>query len=188
LEALSVSTLAVAIAEIGDKTQLLSLLLVARYGRPGVIALGILLATVANHALAAWVGVAAAHLLDPVWTRWLLVGAFLAMALWILVPDDVDEEAVRLERGWRSVLTGTVVLFFLAEMADKTQVATVVLGARYEHALLAVVTGTTLGMLIANVPVLYGGDALFRRVPLAVVRVVAAVVFALLALVTALFG
>lgn len=188
MEALYLSTLAVAVAEIGDKTQLLSLVLVTRYGRPLLIAFGILLATLANHALAGWFGASLAAWLAPELVRWLLAASFLAMALWLLIPDHLDEEDAAAPRGWGSALLATLILFFLAEIGDKTQIATVVLAARFEDALPMVVCGTTLGMLAANVPMLYGGQALMRRVPLAWVRRVASALFLVLAVLTALFG
>lgn len=188
MEALFLSALAVAVAEIGDKTQLLSLVLVSRYGRPLLIAVGILLATLANHALAGWFGASLADWLSPELVRWLLVASFLAMAVWLLIPDRLEEEEAGAARGWGSVLLATLVLFFLAEIGDKTQVATVVLAARYEDALPMVICGTTIGMLAANVPMLYGGQALMRRVPLPWVRRTACGLFLLLAAVTALFG
>ena len=188
LAALSVSAVAVAIAEIGDKTQLLSLVLIARYGRPWLITLGILLATLANHGLAGWLGVVAAHWLDPQWVRWLLVASFVAMAVWLLIPDELDEDEAPTNGRWHSALGATLVLFFLAEIGDKTQVATVVLAARYELELLMVVAGTTLGMLAANMPVLFGGQALLRRVPLRWVHRAASGLFLLLALITAWHG
>ena len=188
LEALFVSIVAVAIAEIGDKTQLLSLILVARYGRPWLITLGILLATLANHGLAGWLGVAAANWLDPQWVRWLLVASFLAMAIWLLIPDELDDDEAPTNGRWHSALGATLVLFFLAEIGDKTQVATVVLAARYELELAMVVAGTTLGMLAANMPVLFGGQALLQRVPIHWVHRAASALFLLLAVVTAWHG
>lgn len=186
MEAFYLSTVAVAVAEIGDKTQLLSLVLVSRYGRPLLIAFGILLATLANHGIAGWFGASLAHWLAPELVRWLLVASFLAMALWLLVPDRLEEDEASTTRGWGSVLLATLILFFLAEIGDKTQIATVVLAARFDDALLMVICGTTVGMLAANVPMLYGGQALMRRVPLAWVRRTACALFLLLAAVTAL--
>ncbi|MEE4361257.1 MAG: TMEM165/GDT1 family protein [Pseudomonadales bacterium] len=184
MDVLLVSTLSVAVAEIGDKTQLLSLVLVARYRRPGVIALGILVATLANHAGAAWFGMLVAELFSEAVLRWVLTGSFLAMALWLLVPDAAEEEEMLPGAGARSAFVGSLVLFFLAEMADKTQVATIVLGARYEDDLAMVVCGTTLGMMMANLPVLYGGHALLKRVPLRIVRTIASALFLVLAVLT----
>ncbi|HSG92015.1 MAG TPA: TMEM165/GDT1 family protein [Pseudomonadales bacterium] len=186
MTAFAVSVVAVAIAEIGDKTQLLSLVLVTRFGRPGLITLGILVATLANHGLAGWLGVIAAQLVDPQTVRWILAGSFAAMAVWLLIPDRIDEDEVPRPVAGASVLLTTLVLFFLAEIGDKTQVATVVLAARYEEGLYAVVAGTTVGMLLANVPVLYGGRALMARLPLLWVNRAAALLFLLLAIATLL--
>ncbi len=176
MEALFVSTLAVAIAEIGDKTQLLALLLAARYRTFWPIAWGILVATVLNHALAGWLGVLIAGWLQPEVLRWLLAGSFLAVALWTLKPDTLDEDgAPAAER--HGAFAATVVAFFLAEMGDKTQIATVVLAARYEGVLLAVVTGSTLGMLLANLPVVALGSRFAARLPLRLARYAAATLF-----------
>ena len=186
MEAFLVSTGLVAAAEIGDKTQLLSLVLAARYRRPLPIVVGIFLSTVLNHAGAAAVGVWLSNLVGPQWLARLVGLSFLAMAAWILVPDKLDESDA-LPKTHGGVILTTAVLFFLAEMGDKTQVATIMLAARYES-LVQVVLGTTLGMMIANVPVVYFGEALARRMPVAIVRRVTAVAFAVLgaaALVTA---
>ena len=180
MEALFVSTGLVTLAEMGDKTQLLSLVLAARYKRPWTIALGILIATLANHGLAGALGVWIANLLGPEILRWGLGLSFLAMAVWMLIPDRLDEG----EGGGAprfGVLLTTVVVFFLAEMGDKTQVATVMLAARYD-ALLQVVMGTTLGMMLANVPVVWLGERLTRRLPIALVHRISALIFAVLGL------
>jgi len=180
MEALLVSTGLVTLAEMGDKTQLLSLVLAARYKRPWTIALGILIATLANHGLAGALGVWIANLIGPELLRWGLGLSFLAMAVWMLIPDKLDEgeggDAPRF-----GVLLTTVVVFFLAEMGDKTQVATVMLAARYD-ALLQVVVGTTLGMMLANVPVVWLGERLTRRLPIALVHRISALIFAVLGL------
>ena len=178
MEALLVSTGAVFVAEFGDKTQLLSLLLAARFRRPLTICAGILVATVLNHALAAWLGVLAATWLTPQVMRWVVGLSFLAVAAWTLKPDRLDEDPTR-SYSLRSVFLITTLAFFLAEMGDKTQVATVLLAAHYD-ALLAVVIGTTLGMLAANVPVVYLGQAFAQRMPLNAIRIVAAILFAAL--------
>lgn len=170
-----VSTLVVAIAEIGDKTQLLSLLLAARYRRPVPIICGIFIATVVNHALAAWVGEWIRAQMAPDTLRWMLGLSLLAIAAWTLRPDRIEGE-IR-EAGRYGLLALTVVVFFLAEIGDKTQVATVVLAAQYQ-ALASVVVGTTLGMLIANAPVVLLGAALADRIPMRAVRLVAAALFA----------
>lgn len=180
MEALLVSTGLVTLAEMGDKTQLLSLVLAARYKRPWTIALGILMATLANHGLAGALGAWIANLLGPEVLRWGLGLSFLAMAVWMLIPDRLDEgEGSGAPRY--GVLLTTVVVFFLAEMGDKTQVATVMLAARYD-ALLQVVVGTTLGMMLANVPVVWLGERLTRRLPIALVHRISALIFAVLGL------
>jgi len=178
MEAFLVSTGVVAIGEIGDKTQLLSLVLAARYRAPWPILAGIVAATLVNHALAAWAGDLVRAAVPPDVLRWLLAASFFAVALWALKPDTLDEARVR-ETGRLGIFGVTVVAFFLAEMGDKTQVATVMLAARYD-ALAAVVVGTTLGMLFANVPVVYFGEALARRMPVAIIRRITAVAFAVL--------
>jgi putative Ca2+/H+ antiporter (TMEM165/GDT1 family) len=185
LQALLVSTGVVALAEIGDKTQLLALVLAARWRRPLPIVLGILVATLLNHALAGAVGAWLAAAIDPQAMRWILGLSFLAMAAWILVPDKADDEAAAREPR-HGVFLATLVTFFLVEMGDKTQIATVALAARYD-ALGAVVAGTTLGMMLANVPAVLLGEAAGRSLPLGAVRGVAAVIFAVLG-VLVLFG
>ncbi len=178
LQALAVSTGVVALAEIGDKTQLLALVLAARWRKPVPIILGILVATILNHALAGAVGAWLAAAIGPQAMRWILGLSFLAMAAWILVPDKADDEAAAREPR-HGVFLATVVTFFLVEMGDKTQIATVALAARYD-ALWAVVAGTTLGMMLANVPAVLVGEAAARSLPLGIVRGVAATIFAVL--------
>lgn len=178
LEAFTVSTGAVALGEIGDKTQLLALLLAARYRKPLPIMLGIAVATLANHAAAAAVGTWLSRTLDPQWLRWGLGLSFLAVAAWLLVPDRAEEVAAD-GPGRLGVFGITVVAFFLAEMGDKTQLATVMLAARYD-ALWVVTAGTTLGMLVANLPVVLLGERVIRWIPLRWVHRVAAAVFAVL--------
>ena len=177
MEALLVSIRVVALTEIGDKTQLLSLVLAARFRRPVPIVLGILAATLLNHALAGAVGAWITTLLGPGVMRWVLGLSFVAMGIWALVPDEPSPGDPSL-RG-RGIFAATFVAFFLAEMGDKTQVATVALAAKFS-ALGAVVAGTTLGMLLANVPVVLLGDRLTSRIPLRPVRVLAALVFVIL--------
>ena len=182
-EALAVSTGVVALAEIGDKTQLLALVLAARLRRPLPICLGILVATLANHALAGAVGAWIASLVGPQVMRWILGVSFLAMAAWILVPDELeDTEASEPRLG---VFVTTLVAFFLVEMGDKTQIATVALAARYAS-LPAVVAGTTLGMMIANVPAVIMGDRIADRMPVRLVHRIAAGIFAVLGVATLL--
>jgi Ca2+/H+ antiporter, TMEM165/GDT1 family len=185
LEAFLVSTGVVALAEIGDKTQLLALLLAARFRAPWPIALGILVATVANHALASAVGVWVVGLIGPNALRWILGISFLAIAAWTLIPDEAPSaDSARPRYG---VFVTTLVAFFLVEMGDKTQIATVALAAQF-YSLVLVVLGTTVGMLLANVPVVFAGDALMRYVPLRVVRSVAALSFAALGIYVLVFA
>jgi putative Ca2+/H+ antiporter (TMEM165/GDT1 family) len=183
MEAFLISTGIVALAEIGDKTQLLAFLLAARFRRPLPIVAGILVATVANHAFAAAVGALVSKLLGPVAMRWVLGLSFLAMAVWIMVPDEIDEEESQLARF--GVFMTTLIAFFLAEMGDKTQVATVALAARFQS-MLAVVAGTTLGMMLANVPAVYLGERIANKVPLKLVHGLAALIFAVLGIATLL--
>jgi Ca2+/H+ antiporter, TMEM165/GDT1 family len=178
MEAFLVSTGIVALAEMGDKTQLLSLVLAARFRKPWPIAWGILAATLANHGLAGAAGAWVTTLLGPQVLRWVLGASFIAMASWMLIPDKLDQgtggAAPRL-----GIFGTTLLAFFLAEMGDKTQIATVMLAAQYQ-AWLAVVLGTTLGMMLANVPVVWFGDRVTRRVPIRVVHLVSAAIFAAL--------
>ena len=180
LESLYVSTLIVALAEIGDKTQLLALLLAARYRRPAPIIGGILIATLINHALAGAVGNWVSTLVSPAILSWILAASFATVALWTLVPDKLDADEAARGRYFGPFLAA-LVAFFLAEMGDKTQVATVMLAAQYTD-LLMVVVGTTLGMLLANVPVVLAGNFAADRLPLTLIRRIAAIGFAILAL------
>ena len=177
LDAFLMSTGIVALAEIGDKTQLLAFMLAARFRRPWPIILGIFVATVANHAFAGAVGTWITRMVGPDVLRWVLGLSFLAMAVWTLIPDKLDDEALATPR--LGVLGTTIVAFFLAEMGDKTQVATVALAAQYD-ALVAVVIGTTLGMMIANVPAVLAGDRIAGRIRVRLVHGIAAALFALL--------
>ena len=180
LEALFTSTAIVALAEIGDKTQLLAIVLAARFKRPVPIVFGILVATLANHFLAALAGSLVAGWFDGPAFRYAVAVGFLAMAAWTMVPDTFDDdEAPAVSRG--GAFLTTLVAFFFVEMGDKTQVATIALGARF-HDALAVTAGTTLGMMLANVPAVLLGGELVKRVPLGVVRTVAALLFAVLGL------
>jgi len=176
VEAFAASVLLVAAAEIGDKTQLLSLYLAARYRAPLAISAGIAVATLANHALAAWVGAWLAQALPEGALAWVLGLAFIAFAVWALFGDTLSAPA-GLERRRLGVFALTTVAFFIVEMGDKTQVATVALAAKYQS-LLAIVAGTTLGMLVANVPVVYAGRKLADRIPLRYARWFAALLFA----------
>ena len=177
MEAFLVSTGIVALAEIGDKTQLLAFLLAAKFRKPLPIILGILVATLVNHGVAGAVGAWITLMVAPETLRWILGISFLGMAAWILVPDKLDENEARFARF--GVFGTTVIAFFLAEMGDKTQVATIALAAQYK-ALLAVVTGTTLGMMIANVPAVLLGDRIAHRMPVGLVHRIAAGIFAML--------
>lgn len=180
MEAFLISTSVVALAEMGDKTQLLSLVLAARFRKPWPIVLGILLATLVNHALAGAVGAWVTHYLGEDAMRWILGLSFIAMAVWMLIPDKLDDEGVSEHSRW-GVFGTTLVAFFLAEMGDKTQIATVMLAAKYQ-AYLWVVAGTTLGMMLANAPVVWLGDRLVKRVPIRMVHIVSAVIFLVLGL------
>lgn len=175
VEAFLTSTIVVALAEIGDKTQLLSLLLAARYRKPLPIVAGILVATLANHFLAGVLGAWIRTVMPPDIMRWVVGGSLLAIALWTLKPDKLDGEVKESTRTGLFILT--CVVFFLAEMGDKTQIATIVMAAKYEP-LYAVVVGTTLGMMIANVPVVYLANMAADRIPFRAVRVVTALLFA----------
>jgi putative Ca2+/H+ antiporter (TMEM165/GDT1 family) len=183
LEAFLISTGIVALAEIGDKTQLLAFVLAAKFRKPVPIILGILVATIANHAGAGALGAWITSLVAPDIMRWVLGISFIAMAAWIMVPDKLDDEDTELAHF--GVFTTTVLAFFMAEMGDKTQIATVALAAQY-HAFLAVVAGTTLGMMIANVPAVLLGDRIAHKLPLNLIHGIVAVVFALLGAATLL--
>lgn len=172
-----VSTLVVAVAEIGDKTQLLSLVLAARYRKPFPIVFGILFATLANHALAGMVGEWVGAQFSAQTLRWVLALSLFAIAAWTLKPDKIEADVK--PRGRYGVFALTLVAFFIAEIGDKTQIATVVLAAQYQ-ALVPVVLGTTFGMMIANVPVVLLGNAMAHRIPLRMVHIVAALMFAAL--------
>ncbi|MBB3121976.1 TMEM165/GDT1 family protein [Pseudoduganella violacea] len=183
MDAFLISSGIVALAEIGDKTQLLAFCLAAQFRRPLPIVAGIFVATIANHAFAAAVGSWLTGLFGPDVLRWILGLSFLAMAAWILVPDKIDEDEQPNARY--GVFAATVVAFFLAEMGDKTQIATVALAARFDS-MLAVVAGTTFGMMLANVPAVYLGKKAATAVPLKLVHGIAALIFALLGLATLL--
>ena len=185
MEAFLVSTGLVALAEIGDKTQLLAFLLAARFRKPLPICLGILIATVVNHAGAGALGAWITTLLSPQLLRWGLGLGFLAMAVWTLIPDKIDEEEEGGSGLKLGVLGTTIVAFFLAEMGDKTQIATVAMAAQFQ-AFWAVVAGTTLGMMIANVPAVLLGERMAGRIPVRLVHGIAALIFAVLGIATLL--
>jgi putative Ca2+/H+ antiporter (TMEM165/GDT1 family) len=176
MEAFLTSTGIVALAEIGDKTQLLALILAARFRKPWPIVLGIFVATLANHALAGAVGAWITTVISPDLLRWILAASFIAMAVWMLIPDKMDDENTDAQPRW-GVFGTTVIAFFLAEMGDKTQIATVMLAAKF-NAYVWVVAGTTLGMMLANAPVVWLGERMTRLVPIRIVHIVSALIFA----------
>ena len=184
MEAFLVSTGIVALAEIGDKTQLLAFILAAKFRKPLPIIAGIFVATLANHGFAGALGSWITSLMGPETLRWVLGTSFIAMAIWTLIPDKFEEDDARLTR--LGVFGTTLVAFFLAEMGDKTQIATVALAAQY-HAFFSVVAGTTFGMMIANVPAVLLGEQIAHRMPVRLVHSIAATIFALLGIAT-LFG
>jgi putative Ca2+/H+ antiporter (TMEM165/GDT1 family) len=179
LQAFLVSTSVVALAEIGDKTQLLSLILATRYRKPQAIVMGVLTATLVNHAVAGGLGTWLAQILSPAVLNWAVVASFVLMAGWVLIPDRLEPNEVAQPKTPMGVFGTTVVAFFLAEMGDKTQIATVALAARFQQ-FYAVVGGTTVAMLIANVPVIYFGHRFADRLPAKAVHAVAAVMFVVL--------
>lgn len=188
LNSFLLATSIVGLAEIGDKTQLLSLLLAAKYKtHHWAIVAGIFVATVFNHAIAAWLGSAIAQWVNPELMRWIIAGGFIALGLWLLVPDklDDDEKTPIAHNSWK-VFTITTSLFFIAEMGDKTQVATVALGARYDD-LMAVVLGTTVGMMLANAPAVWLGQKFTNALPVKWVHAIAAIIFIIMGLVTIFF-
>ena len=177
METYLVSTLLVALAEMGDRTQLLAVMLASRYRRPLPILAGILVATVANHSLAALAGFYLSSILQAAWFKYAVSASFIAMALWALIPDKDDEDK---PRRWRmGVFLTTVVSFFLVEIGDKTQIATVALAARY-HDVLTVAAGTTTGMMLANIPAVFLGHAVTRVLPINALRIAAAVLYLIL--------
>ncbi len=183
MEAFLVSTGIVALAEIGDKTQLLAFILAAKFRKPVPIIIGILIATLVNHGFAGAVGTWVTTLLGPTTLRWVLGVSFIAMAIWTLIPDKFDEDDAKLAHF--GVFGTTLVAFFLAEMGDKTQVATIALAAQYQN-LAVVVAGTTLGMMIANVPAVLLGDRIAHAIPVRLVHGIAAAIFAVLGVATLL--
>ncbi len=185
MSVLAISITTVALAEIGDKTQLLSLMLASRYRKPVPIIAAILTATIVNHALAAWLGVVVADYLSPEVLKWVVVVSFLAMAGWVLIPDKLDDEEEISNRG---PFVASFIAFFLAEIGDKTQIATSILGAQYADALTFVVMGTTIGMLLANVPVVIIGKLSADKLPLGIIRKVTALLFLGLAVATAFWS
>lgn len=185
MESLFVSTGVVALAEIGDKTQLLAFLLATRFKKPVPIIAGILAATVLNHALAGALGAWITAVLSPEVLRWILGLSFLGMAVWTMIPDKIEEEEMQVARKF-GVFGATLITFFLAEMGDKTQIATVAMAAHYPDPVMVVI-GTTLGMMIADVPAVFIGDRFAARIPMKLVHGIAAAMFAAMGLAT-LFG
>jgi Ca2+/H+ antiporter, TMEM165/GDT1 family len=174
-----VSTSVVALAEIGDKTQLLSLVLAAQYRKPIPIILGVLIATLVNHAGAGGIGTWLAYVLNPTILNWAVVASFALMAGWILVPDKLDDDEGVTTKRPMGVFATTVVTFFIAEMGDKTQIVTIALAAQFQD-FFSVVSGTTMGMMLANVPVIYLGNKFADRLPAKAVHIVAALIFVVL--------
>jgi len=184
MESLLVSTGVVALAEIGDKTQLLAFILAARFKKPVPIILGILAATIVNHGLAGALGAWITSTISPEILRWVLGASFFGMALWTMIPDEIEEDETQIAKRF-GVFGATLITFFLAEMGDKTQIATVAMAAHYAEPLLVVI-GTTLGMLIADVPAVFVGDKLASRIPMRLVHTIAACIFVVLGTLTLL--
>lgn len=184
MEALFVSTGVVALAEIGDKTQLLAFILAARFKKPLPIIAGILCATIINHGLAGALGAWITATISPEILRWVLGASFIGMAAWTLIPDKIEDEETNVANKL-GVFGATFITFFLAEMGDKTQIATIAMAAHYANPLLVVI-GTTLGMLLADVPAVFVGDKLASRIPMKLVHSIAAAIFALLGVATLL--
>ena len=184
MEALFVSTGVVALAEIGDKTQLLAFILAARFKKPWPIIAGILCATIVNHGVAGALGAWITSAVSPEILRWVLGASFIGMAIWTLIPDNIEEEETQVARRF-GVFGATLITFFLAEMGDKTQIATVAMAAHYANPILVVI-GTTLGMLLADVPAVFIGDKLANRIPMKLVHSIAAAIFAVLGVATLL--
>lgn len=183
MEAFTISTASIAVGELGDKTQLLSLILASRLRKPVPIIAGIFVATLVNHLIACWVGKWVGTLVSPQILRWVLGISFLAVAAWALIPDKMDEDVKT--RGIYGIFALTVVTFFLAEMGDKTQIVALALAAKY-NALISVVAGTTLGMMIVNIPTVLFAEHATRWIPVKLVRMVAAAIYAVLGVVTLL--
>lgn len=184
MEALLISTGVVALAEIGDKTQLLAFILAARFKRPVPIVLGILCATIVNHAMAGALGAWITSITSPDVLRWILGASFIAMAAWTLIPDKIEEEETQVANKF-GVFGATLITFFLAEMGDKTQLATVALAAHYSTPIMVVI-GTTLGMLLADVPAVFVGNKFAEKIPMKLVHSIAAGIFAVMGVLTLL--
>jgi putative Ca2+/H+ antiporter (TMEM165/GDT1 family) len=184
VEALFISTGVVALAEIGDKTQLLAFILAARFKKPLPIIAGILCATILNHGIAGALGAWITATVSPEILRWILGASFIGMAVWTLIPDKIEEEETQVAKQF-GVFGATFITFFLAEMGDKTQIATIALAANYASAIMVVI-GTTLGMLIADVPAVFVGDRMAKKIPMKLVHSIAAAIFAVLGVATLL--
>ena len=184
MEALFISTGVVALAEIGDKTQLLAFILAARFKKPLPIIAGILAATIINHGLAGALGAWISASVSPTVLRWALGLSFIGMAIWTLIPDKIEEEETQIAKKW-GVFGATFITFFLAEMGDKTQIATIAMAVHYAAPVMVVI-GTTLGMLIADVPAVFAGEKLAGKIPMKLVHGIAAAIFALLGVATLL--
>ena len=184
MESLYISTGVVALAEMGDKTQLLAFILAARFKKPVPIILGILAATLVNHGLAGALGAWITSVVDATTMRWVLGLSFIGMAIWTLIPDKIEEEETQVAQKL-GVFGATLVTFFLAEMGDKTQIATVALAAHYAAPLMVVI-GTTLGMLIADVPAVFVGNKFAAKIPMKLVHTIAAAIFAVMGVLTLL--
>ena len=182
MESLLVSTGVVALAEIGDKTQLLAFILAMRFKKPAPIILGILAATIVNHGLAGALGTWITSAISPEVLRWVLGLSFIGMAIWTMIPDKIEEEETQVAQRF-GVFGATLITFFLAEMGDKTQIATVAMAAHYAAPLLVVI-GTTLGMLVADVPAVFAGDRLANKIPMKLVHSIAAAIFAIFGVAT----
>jgi len=182
MESLLISTGVVALAEIGDKTQLLAFILAARFKKPLPIIAGILCATVVNHGLAGALGAWITSAISVDTLRWVLGASFIAMAIWTLIPDKIEDEETQVAKHL-GVFGATLITFFLAEMGDKTQIATVAMAAKFSSPVIVVI-GTTLGMLIADVPAVFVGDKFANRIPMKLVHSIAAAIFAILGIAT----
>ncbi|NBT68194.1 MAG: TMEM165/GDT1 family protein [Betaproteobacteria bacterium] len=182
MESLLISTGVVALAEIGDKTQLLAFILAARFKKPIPIIAGILIATLVNHGLAGALGAWITQSVNPSTLRWVLSASFIAMAIWTLIPDKIEEDKTQVAQRW-GVFVATLITFFLAEMGDKTQIATIAMAAHFADPF-TVVMGTTLGMLIADVPAVFMGDKLANKIPMKLVHSIAAAIFTLMGVAT----
>ncbi|MEI6382645.1 MAG: TMEM165/GDT1 family protein [Betaproteobacteria bacterium] len=182
MESLLISTGVVALAEIGDKTQLLAFILAARFKKPIPIIAGIFIATLVNHGLAGALGAWITQSVNPSTLRWVLGASFIAMAIWTLIPDKIEEDKTQVAQRW-GVFVATLITFFLAEMGDKTQIATIAMAAHFADPF-TVVMGTTLGMLIADVPAVFMGDKLANKIPMKLVHSIAAAIFTLMGVAT----